>query len=113
MVKACIVCIMAKLHERPVIEEIDEADDPARFDSALERVLIGHSNNTEDFLRTVLGFVNRKTRYLKQPDVSKKLAKLAEGASATTSSGKGVKGGFLANERDTSAASKVHVCMAA
>ena len=100
---------MAKLHARPVIEEIDEASDPTRFDNDLEKLLIAHSNNPEELLRTVVGFVDRTTRFFKQSDASKKLAKLVDGASPATSSGKGVKGGFSgkATERDTSAASKV------
>ena len=101
---------MAKLHERPIIEEIDEASDPTRFDSDLAKVLIAHDNDPEEFLRTVVGFVDRKTRFFKQPDASRKLAKLVEGASPAASSGKGgVKGGFFgkASERDVNAASKV------
>lgn len=101
---------MAKLHERPLIEEIDEASDPTRFDSDLAKVLIAHGNDPEEFLRTVVGFVDRNTRFFKQPDASRKLAKLVDGASPATTSGKGgAKGGFLgkASERDTSAASKV------
>lgn len=101
---------MAKLHERPVIEEIDEASDPTRCDSDLAKVLIAHDNDPEEFLRTVVGFVDRKTRFFKQPDASRKLAKLVEGASPATSSGKGsVKGGFFGkpSERDVSAATKV------
>ena len=101
---------MAMLHERPVIEEIDDASDPTKFDSDLAKVLIAHDNDPEEFLRTVVGFVDRKTRFFKQPDASRKLAKLVEGASPATSSGKGnVKGGFFgkSSERDVSAASKV------
>lgn len=96
---------MAKLHERPIIEEIDEASDPTRFDNDLKNLLIAHSNNPEELLRTVVGFVDRTTRFFKQPDASRKLAKLVEGASPATSSGKGFLG--KASERDTNAASKV------
>lgn len=101
---------MAKLRERPVIEEIDEASDPTRFDSDLAKVLIANDNNPEEFLRTVIGFVDRKTHFFKQPDASRKLAKLVEGTSPATASGKGgVKGGFFGkpSERGVSAATKV------
>ena len=101
--------VMAKLHERPVIEEIDEASDPTRFDSDLAKVLIAHDNDPEEFLSTVLGFVDRKTRFFKQSDASRKLAKLAEGASPATSSGKSsVKGGFFGKPSEhVNAATKV------
>ena len=97
--------VMAKLHERTVIEEIDE--DPARFDGDLEKVLIGHSDSAEDFLKTVFGFIDRKTRYFKQKDVARKVAKLAEAMSPSSSSGKGVKGGFFGKVQETESASKV------
>ena len=98
---------MGKLHERPVIEEIEEASDPTRFDSDLAKILIAHDNNPEEFFRTVVGFVDRKTRFFKQPDASRKLAKLMEGVSPATSSGKGgVKGG-KSSEQLVSAATKV------
>ena len=102
---------MARLHERPIIEEIDETSDPTRFDSDLEKVLIAHSNNSEDFLRTVIGFVDRKTRFFKQADASKKLAKLVEGASPGAASAKPVKGGFFgkASEQNGTAATKVQI----
>ncbi|KAL3150403.1 hypothetical protein ABBQ32_000241 [Trebouxia sp. C0010 RCD-2024] len=107
---------MAKLHERTLIEEIDEASDPTRFDSDLAKVLIAHNNDPEEFLRTVVGFVDRKTRFFKQPDASRRLVRLVDSVSPATSSGKGgVKGGFFgkASERDVSAASKENAGSAA
>lgn len=101
---------MAKLHERTLIEEIDEASDPTRFDSDLAKVLIAHNNDPEEFLRTVVGFVDRKTRFFKQSDASRRLVRLVDSVSPATSSGKGgVKGGFFGkvSERDVNAASKV------
>ena len=98
---------MAKLHERPIIEEIDESSDPSRFDADLEKVLIAHDDNVEDFLHTVLGFVDRKTRFFKQGDASKKLAKLASAHATATPSGKGVKGGFFSQPAKSDGASKV------
>lgn len=100
---------MAKLHDRPIIEEIDDSSDPSRFDAELEQVLIAHSDNAEDFLKTVFGFVDRKTRFFKQSDASKKLTKLTSALANPVPSGKGVKGGFFAQPTKPSSASKVSV----
>ncbi len=98
---------MAKLHERTVIEELDESSDPTRFDGDLEKLLIGHSDNAEDFVKTVFGFLDRKTRFFKQTDAARKIAKLADAVSPVSSSGKGVKGGFFGKANDGNGASKV------
>lgn len=97
---------MAKLHERPIIEEIDESSDPSRFDADLEKVLIAHGESADDFIQTVFGFVDRKTRFFKQGDASKKLAKLASAYATATPSGKGVKGGFFPQSAKSNGASK-------
>lgn len=101
------ISAMAKLHERPIIEEIDESSDPARFDGDLEKVLIGHSDNVEDFLKTVFGFLDRNSRFFKQSDASKKIARLADSVSPASASGKVFKGGFLGKAGDGKGASKV------
>lgn len=98
---------MAKLHARPIIEEIDDSSDPTKFDAELEKVLIEHGDNAEEFLKSVFGFLDRKTRFFKQQDVSKRLAKLS--SSHTTTSGKGVKGGFFGQAPKASGASKVSI----
>lgn len=98
---------MAKLHERTVIEEIDESTDPTRFDGDLESVLIGHSDNAEDFLKTVFNFVDRKSRFFKQPDAAKRVARLADSVSTASASGKTFKGGFFGKSNDGKGASKV------
>lgn len=97
---------MAKLHERPIIEEIDDSSDPSRFDADLEKILIGNNDSAEEFLKTVFGFVDRKTRFFKQGDASKKLAKLSSAHTAAASSGKAVKGGFFGQPAKPSTASK-------
>ncbi len=98
---------MVKLHERTVIEEIDESSDPTRFDGDLESVLIGHSDNAEDFLKTVFNFVDRKSRFFKQPDAAKKVARLVDSVSTASASGKAFKGGFFGKGNDSKGASKV------
>jgi len=103
---------MAKLHERTVIEEIDESSDLTRFDGDLESVLIGHSDNAEDFLKTVFNFVDRKSRFFKQPDAAKKVARLVDSVSTASASGKAFKGGFFGKGNDGKGASKVSAASA-
>ncbi len=103
---------MAKLHERTVIEEIDESSDPTRFDGDLESVLIGHSDNAEDFLRTVFNFVDRKSRFFKQPDAAKKVARLVDSISTASASGKAFKGGFFGKGNEGKGASEVSAASA-
>lgn len=103
---------MAKLHERTVIEEIDESSDLTRFDGDLESVLIGHSDNAEDFLRTVFNFVDLKSRFFKQPDAAKKVARLVDSVSTASASGKAFKGGFFGRGNDGKGASKVSAASA-
>ena len=93
---------IAKLHDRTVIEEIDESFDPTRFDDELEKLLIEHQDNADELLRTVFGFMSRKTRFFKQADVAKKVARLADAVSPASAGGKGVKGGFFGKATDGS-----------
>lgn len=59
-----------------VIEEILPEDDPTRFDDQLERILIAHQQDGKAFLATCFDFLNRKTAFFKDPNVSKTLARL-------------------------------------
>ena len=100
---------MAKLHARPIIEEIDDSSDPTKYDADLEKVLIEHGDNAEEFLKSIFGFLDRKTRFFKQQDASKRLAKLSSSHISTTTSGKGVKGGFFGQAPKASGASKASI----
>lgn len=59
-----------------VIEEILPEDDPTRFDDELERILIAHQRDGKALLATCFDFLNRKTAFFKDPNVSKTLARL-------------------------------------
>lgn len=59
-----------------VIEEIDPSSDPTRYDDALERILIDHQRDGKAFLAACFDFLDRKTRFFKDPSVSKTLARL-------------------------------------
>ena len=98
---------MAKLHERAVIEEIDEETDPTRFDADLGKILTGHNKDAEQFLTTVFDFLDRKVRYFKQPGAAKKVSKLVDALTPIAASGKGVKGGFFGQANGSAGASKV------
>ena len=56
-----------------MIEEVPEEVDPTSFDKALGDILIkGHEGNAAKFLKTVFGFLSRKTNFLKDPAEAKK-----------------------------------------
>lgn len=59
-----------------VIEEIDPASDPTRYDDQLERILIDHQGDGKKFLASVFDFLDRKSRFFNDPNVSKTLARL-------------------------------------
>ena len=59
-----------------VIEEIDPASDPTRYDDQLERILIDHRGDGKAFLASVFNFLDRKSRFFNDPTVSKTLARL-------------------------------------
>ena len=101
---------MAKLHERPVIEEIDEDSDPTRFDADLDKVLAGLDYNAEEFLTSVFGFLDRRVRFFKQPGAAKKVSKLVDTLAPASVSGKGVKGGFFGQASGSKKSSKVSAC---
>ena len=98
---------MAKLHERPVIEEIDEGSDPTRFDADLDNVLTGLDHNAEEFLTSVFDFLDRRVRFFKQPGAAKKVSKLVDSLAPATANGKGVKGGFFGQASGSTKGSKV------
>ena len=59
-----------------VIEELDPASDPTQYDDQLERILIDHQGDGKKFLASVFDFLDRKSRFFNDPNVSKTLARL-------------------------------------
>lgn len=59
-----------------VIEEIDPASDPTRFDGDLDTIWKAHQQNGKEFLATIFDFLDRKSKFFHDPDVSKTLARL-------------------------------------
>jgi hypothetical protein len=60
-----------------VNEEIDPATDPSRFDSQLDSIFLdAHDRNGKQFLATVFDYLDRKSRFFQDPEVSKTLARL-------------------------------------
>ena len=78
-----------------VIEEIDPADDPTRFDDALERVWIGCSRDGTAFLAAAFGFLHRRSSWFKNPEASKALARLLRDTRQGGPRAQGPPSGFL------------------
>lgn len=57
-----------------VIEELDS--DQFRFDDDLERIYYEHERRPKDFVATIFDFLDRKSPFFKDPNVSKTLARL-------------------------------------
>ena len=57
-----------------VIEELDP--DQFRFDDDLERIFHEHERRPKDFLAAVFDFLDRKSPFFRDPNVSKTLARL-------------------------------------
>ena len=81
-----------------VIEEIDPAADPLRYEDALERILIESSRDATKFLAAVFAFLHAKTNFFSQPDASKVLARLLRDVKKAAPPGKGVSSGFLGSK---------------
>ena len=57
-----------------VIEELDP--DQFRFDDDLERMFHEHERRPKDFLAAIFDFLDRKSPFFRDPNVSKTLARL-------------------------------------
>lgn len=57
-----------------VIEELDP--EQFRFDDDLERIFHDHERRPKEFLATVFDFLDRKSPFFRDPNVSKTLARL-------------------------------------
>ena len=81
-----------------VIEEIDPAADPLRYEDALERILIESGRDATKFLAAVFAFLHAKTSFFAQPDASKVLARLLRDVKKAAPPGKGVPSGFFGSK---------------
>ncbi|KAK9844019.1 hypothetical protein WJX81_002051 [Elliptochloris bilobata] len=78
-----------------VIEEVDLASDPTRYEDALERILVESGRDATKFLAAVFAILHSKTNFFSQPDASKVLARLLRDVKKAAAPGKGVSSGFF------------------
>lgn len=78
-----------------VIEEVDLAADPLRYEDALERILIESGRDPAKFLGAVFTFLHAKSSFFAQPDASKVLARLLRDVKKGGVAAKGVSSGFF------------------
>ena len=87
-----------------VIEEIDPATDPKRYEDALERILIESGRDPTKFLAAVFAFLQAETKFFSQPDASKVLARLLRDVKKAAPPGKHVSGAATVQEPHAPAA---------